>query len=225
VGDVRLPDESYWLRVLDNRESFESRPSKLGVCAEGATGLGISQNICEAYTWLCKVYQPGDRIFLFGFSRGAFTVRSLSGMIYHVGLMKSEYVSDVPLHYKRYRDWSKEIGAKAESDKEKRAQNIIKDSERIHERDKLRIHFLGVWDTVAALGIPLWGWSFEIFRIRTAFHDPTLVPIIDNAYHSVAMDELRSSFMPVLLKAPPENIAKPKFEQLWFRGAHADVGS
>src|SRR5262249_35807224 len=126
--------------------------------------------------------------------------------------------------YKRYRQWSKEIGENAESDKEKRAQNIIKDSERIHDRDKLRIHFLGVWDTVAALGIRLGGWSFEIFRIRTAFHDPTLVPIIDNAYHAVAMDELRSSFMPILLKAPPESISKPRFEQLWFRGAHADIG-
>jgi uncharacterized protein (DUF2235 family) len=198
--------------------------SKLGVLIEGGTGLGISQNICEAYTWLCKVYQPGDRIFLFGFSRGAFTVRSLSGMIYHVGLMKSEYVSDVPLHYKRYRDWSKEVGNRAESSPDKRAVNIIKESDKLHDKNQLRIHFLGVWDTVAALGIPLWGWSFEVFRLRTAFHDTTLVPIIDNAYHAVAMDEWRSSFMPVLLKPPPPEVAKPNFEQRWFRGAHADVG-
>ena len=221
-----------WGRLLDfvggliaSRTKGMAAPfSKLGVLIEGATGLGISQNICEAYTWLCKVYQPGDRIFLFGFSRGAFTIRSLSGMIYHVGLMKSEYVSDVPLHYKRYRDWSKEVGSHAESSRDKRAVNIITESDKLHDKNRLRIHFLGVWDTVAALGIPLWGWSFELFRLRTAFHDTTLVPMIDNAYHAVAMDEWRSSFMPVLLKAPPPEIAKPNFEQRWFRGAHADIG-
>ncbi|MBI4989381.1 MAG: DUF2235 domain-containing protein [Rhodocyclales bacterium] len=199
--------------------------AKLGVIIEGATGLGIAQNIREAYLWLSQVYQPGDRIFLFGFSRGAFQVRSLSGLLFHCGLLKPEFSGFAPELFKLY---EKERKRRQQDDTRPRwqiDQNIakLKTDGLIHDPEQFRIHFLGVWDTVAALGLPMWGWSFELFGIRTKYHDTTLVPIIEHAYHAVAMDEERSSFMPVLLRRPAYWDGKA-FEQKWFRGAHADIG-
>ena len=198
---------------------------KLGPLVEGATGLGVAENIREAYIWLCRVYAPGDRIFLFGFSRGAFQVRSLSGLIYTVGLLKSSahnYAKSAFLKYESYRP--KDIGKRDARGLTQEAKAELSDDERalFHPREHLRIRFLGVWDTVAGLGLPMWGWSFELFRIGTSYHNTTVVPCVDMACHAVAMDEHRSSFMPVLLKAPEG--FEGELEQKWFRGAHADVG-
>jgi len=198
---------------------------KLGPLIEGATGLGVAENIREAYVWLCRVYAPGDRIFLFGFSRGAFQVRSLSGLIHVVGLLKSSAHNYSQTAFDKYRNFRP-----TQSEKQHVRGNIaeervfLSDSERalFHDREKLRIHFLGVWDTVAGLGLPMWGWSFEIFRVNTSYHNTAVVPSVEHAYHAVAMDEFRSSFMPVLLKRPAG--FQGQFEQKWFRGSHADVG-
>lgn len=198
---------------------------KLGPLVEGATGLGVSENIREAYAWLCRVYAPGDRIFLFGFSRGAFQVRSLSGLIHTVGLLKSSAHNFAPSAFDKYEHFRpRDIGkADARGDTREPKAELTRDEEALfHDRDALRIHFLGVWDTVAGLGLPMWGWSFELFRIHTSFHNTTVVPCVDHACHAVAMDEHRSSFMPILLK-PPANF-KGQLEQKWFRGAHADIG-
>lgn len=198
---------------------------KLGPLVEGATGLGVAENIREAYTWLCRVYAPGDRIFLFGFSRGAFQVRSLSGLIYTVGLLKSSAHNYARTAFRKYEQFRpRNIGkdhARGDT-REARAHLSDDEAELFHDHDALRIHFLGVWDTVAGLGLPMWGWSFELLRIRTSYHNTTVVPCVDHAYHAVAMDEHRSSFMPILLKAPAN--FKGVLEQRWFRGAHADVG-
>lgn len=199
---------------------------KLGPLIEGATGLGVAQNIREAYSWLSRVYSPGDRIFLLGFSRGALQVRSLSGLIHCVGLLRSSAHNYAPLAFAKYRDHCRKT-RRAPADRDARIQ-LDKDEEKLFHRrgdecgvGGLQIHFLGVWDTVAGLGLPMWGWSFELYRFRTNYHSSAAVPIIVHAYHAVAMDEHRSSFMPVLMHNPGKI---PHFEQVWFRGAHADVG-
>lgn len=197
---------------------------KLGAIVEGATGLGVAQNIREAYCWLSQVYRPGDRIYLFGFSRGAFQVRSLSGALFHCGLLKPEYISYAGELFKLY---ARERKRPRQNDTRPRWQQDeelgrLHAADMFQKPDQFSVHFLGVWDTVAGLGLPMWGWSFELFGIRTKYHDTTLVPIIEHACHAVAMDEERSSFMPVLLKRPEK--WNGKFEQRWFRGAHADVG-
>lgn len=198
---------------------------KLGPLIEGATGLGVAENIREAYVWLCRVYAPGDRIFLFGFSRGAFQVRSLSGLIHTVGLLKSSAHNYSRTAFDKYRQFRPSRSDKRDvrgNVAEERAPLAPDERALFHDHDKLRIHFLGVWDTVAGLGLPMWGWSFELFRISTSYHNAAVVPSVDNACHAVAMDEFRSSFMPVLLKRPAG--FSGQLEQQWFRGAHADVG-
>lgn len=198
---------------------------KLGPLIEGATGLGVAENIREAYVWLCRVYAPGDRIFLFGFSRGAFQVRSLSGLIHTVGLLKSSAHNYSRTAFDKYRKFRPKRSDKQHvrgDVAEERAHLDADELALFHDREQLRIHFLGVWDTVAGLGLPMWGWSFELFRINTQYHNTAVVPSVAHAFHAVAMDEFRSSFMPVLLKRPAGFTGK--LEQKWFRGAHADVG-
>lgn len=169
------------------------------------------------------MYAPGDRIFLIGFSRGAFQAQP-SGLIHTVGLLKS---SATTIRARRSTSTGnsaqRAVTSKTCAAMSPRSAPIDADEIALfHDREQLRIHFLGVWDTVAGLGLPMWGWSFELFRINTQYHNTAVVPSVAHAFHAVAMDEFRSSFMPVLLKRPAGFTGK--LEQKWFRGAHADVG-
>jgi len=178
---------------------------------DGITGLGISKNIVEAYTFLVENFEPGDRIFLFGFSRGAFTVRSLAGLIRTAGILERNAVARVKDAYELYRSrdpitFPNEVGAR-----------LFRRTYALE--DITPIHFIGVWDTVGALGNPL----YAKLGPRIQFHDTDLSSYVTHAYHAVAINELRSKFAPTLwYQRNP--VAAQTLEQRWFVGAHADVG-
>ncbi|MBX3669840.1 MAG: DUF2235 domain-containing protein [Rhodocyclaceae bacterium] len=186
----------------------------------GGTGKGLEANIKSAYRELCDHYVPGDAIYMFGFSRGAYTVRSLCGFIAACGLLKSAALPDgAQLWAAIDRLFMNGYRRKAETRQE-------------WDRDGLPFHtpaaapvpirFLGVWDTVGALGIPD---DLALLNLIDnlhdfTFHDTGLGDSIQSARHAVALDEMRATFQPTLWNAAAERDAK----ELWFPGAHSDVG-
>ncbi|GAB1545330.1 DUF2235 domain-containing protein [Scytonema sp. NUACC21] len=180
----------------------------------GATGSGIDKNIQDGYRFLCLNYVPGDEIYLFGFSRGAYTVRSLAGMIYCSGLQSRSYISEAPEAYELYRN----RGIKP------------KDQEAVDYRqehgERVPIKLLGCFDTVGALGIPPLAISLGIgaqFNQRYKFHDTTLNPCIENALHAMALDEFRDAFTVTPMTKNPK-AENQRVRQVWFPGEHGCVG-
>ena len=175
----------------------------------GAFGVGLSENIRQGYAKLAEKYAEGDEVWIFGFSRGAYTARSLVGMIRNAGLLKPEHKELIPEAYSLYR--TRDGGADSEN-----AVFFRREFSR-----EVRVHFLGVWDTVGALGIPLQ--SFNWFnRGFYQFHDTELSGIVANAFHAVAIDEHRESYSATLWE--PKEKPNQRVEQVWFAGAHANVG-
>ena len=184
----------------------------------GALGVGLFENICHAYRFLALNYDPHDEIFVFGFSRGAYTARSLVGMIGCVGLLTRESLIDghLPEAVRRYRrrrpDRRTFHGASDERFRE------------VNSHDDVRVRFLGVFDTVGALGVP-----GAIGRAHQ-FHDVTLSPQVEHARHAVAIDEHRIKFEPALWESSPAGVTdtagrqRQSVKQVWFEGAHSDVG-
>jgi uncharacterized protein (DUF2235 family) len=174
----------------------------------GAFGRGLSENIRQGYAWLCRKYQDGDQIYVFGFSRGAYTARSLVGLIRKCGILRNPHEMNVRKAYDLYRD-----------------KNVAPDDPdavvfRLDYSRETRVRFIGVWDTVGALGIPASHVPFS--RDYYRFHDTELSKIVDHAYHAVAVDEHRKDYAVALwTKIKPEN---REVEQRWFIGAHANVG-
>jgi uncharacterized protein (DUF2235 family) len=183
----------------------------------GATGLGLSDNIINAYKFIVWNYEPGDELYLMGFSRGAYTVRSLAGMIRRCGILKIQDLRLIQEAYNFYRDPSHESRAGGERSESFIARNSYPDTE---------IKFLGVWDTVGALGIP--HTKFRMWnRKRYKFHDLTLSHIIKHAYQAMAIDEHRSLFDVNLWRQSKhaiENNVEQFVEQRWFAGVHCNVG-
>lgn len=180
----------------------------------GATGLGIDQNIQDAYRFLCLNYVPGDEIYLFGFSRGAYTVRSLAGMIYCSGLLERPHINRAPEAYELYRNRNVKPKDKVSVDY------------RNAYGDRVPITLLGCFDTVGALGIPgIAGFSKlqEQLNKRYSFHDTTLSKVIQNALHAVAIDENRESFSVTPMKKHPEAESQ-RVVQVWFPGVHGCIG-
>ena len=175
----------------------------------GMLGLGIDKNIQDAYRFLVHNYSDGDELFLFGFSRGAYTARSLAGFIRNAGLLRKLHANLIPAAYKMYRQRAGPDVPKA------------LEFRREHSSD-VRIRFIGVWDTVGALGVPSQIFEAMGANRRYAFHDTSLSRIIDHACHAVAIDEKRIDFEPTLwTQAPKEG---QTIEQQWFAGVHGDVG-
>ncbi len=174
-----------------------------------AIGRGINRQIRRAYGYLSSRYRPGDRIFLMGYSRGAYAVRSLAGVIDLVGLLRAEEATErnirnVYRHYERSPD--------SESAQAFR---------RSHCHDSTEIEMIGVWDTVKSLGINapvLWRLSEHLH----AFHNHNLSGIVKNGFHALARDESRMAYAPVLWTSD-ESFAG-RVEQVWFPGTHGDVG-
>lgn len=183
-----------------------------------ATGLGIDKNIQDAYRFLSFNYDQGDEIYLFGFSRGAYTVRSLAGMIYCSGLLSRSNVTMASKAYELYR--KREISPKHPEAKSFR-ENYGKD-----KGDRVPITLLGCFDTVGALGVPLVPAlkKFETkLKTKYKFHDTTLNKDIENALHAVAIDEIREVFDVTLMKKNPD-APNQKLRQVWFPGEHGCIG-
>ena len=173
-----------------------------------AFGRGLSENIQQGYRWLAQKHRANDEIYVFGFSRGAYTARSLVGLIRKCGILNSADEASVARAYDLYRD-------KGVAPDDERAVAF-----RASESREVRVKFIGVWDTVGALGIPASHVPFG--RDRYRWHDTDLSKIVDYAYHAIATDENREDYaVAVWTKIKPQNIA---VEQKWFVGAHANVG-
>jgi uncharacterized protein (DUF2235 family) len=187
----------------------------------GAFGWGIDQNIQDAYRFLCLNYNPGDEIYLFGFSRGAYTVRSLAGLIRCAGgLLPRNEVRQTPKVYNIYRS---HIHKDNQKDLERKTKEMQKVSSRMQS---VRITLLGCWDTVGSLGIPqtIPLLSKQVNK-KYQFHDHQLSNIIDNALHAVAIDERRKVFDVTPMEQSQNNIARnQKLRQVWFPGDHGCVG-
>lgn len=170
----------------------------------GMFGLGLGKNIRQAYAWLVRNYREDTELFIFGFSRGAYTARSLAGLIGRCGIAHAPSGPDP----ERLAERAYAIYRSSQHDNEE-AQRFRKT-----EAQEVRIHFLGVWDTVGALGVPS-------VQFAEKFHNTALGANVNNAYHAVAIDEHRKAYDVVLWSGNPGNA---KMEQRWFPGAHANIG-
>jgi len=172
-------------------------------------GRGINRQIQRVYGWLSSRYKPGDRIFLFGYSRGAFAVRSLAGVIDRVGLVKKQCGTErmVREAYRHYRfNTDPETAAKFAA---------------TYCHAHVPIEMIGVFDTVKSLGFRA-PFVVRWEEVKHAFHDHSLGPHVKHGFHALALDESREAFAPVLWQCPPEH--QGVVEQVWFHGSHGDIG-
>ncbi|MBN1782827.1 DUF2235 domain-containing protein [bacterium] len=198
----------------------------------GVLGTGLSENVRQAYQWLMEHYEPGDEVYIFGFSRGAYTARSLAGMIAKCGLLKPGAPMPVCQVFERYRKASAETplyhleyeARHGRTDFSLEERWLLKYSKRID------IQFIGVWDTVGALGIPI-GRIPGLSSKTMFFHHTRLSKIYKHAVQALAVDEHRPVFRASLwTKFIPKDDhgqdASPvsAVEQRWFVGSHSNVG-
>lgn len=178
----------------------------------GALGHGLEDNVLEAYRFLVGNYEDGDELFVFGFSRGAYTARSLVGMIRKCGILKRTSVREYRRAVALYRS--------AIERPETEAARGFRAAHSICAED-VPVKFVGVWDTVGSLGIPLRGLRW-LSRRKHQFHDTELSRLVERAYHALAIDEHRAPFAPTLWA---DRAKSGQFvEQVWFAGAHSDIG-
>lgn len=186
---------------------------------EGATGSGISKNILQAYKFLIDNYEPGDKLFLFGFSRGAFTVRSLAGLIRNSGILQKDSAAMIDKAYELYK--SRDLSTHPD------AIQPILFRKSFAVQDITPVRFIGVWDTVGSLGNPLFvnnvlsKYSLSI-RMNN-FHDTDLSSTVDYAYQALAIDEKRRNFKPTVWRKQ-EKSGDQVLEQVWFVGVHSNIG-
>ena len=212
-----------------------------------AFGIGVKRNVLTLYKFLCRNYQEGDKIFAFGFSRGAFTIRVLVGLINYVGLVSYNTEAELDRnalaayrahrkHAFKVRPWLVWVRVlRFLRDTGVRIWNAIADRKQFSEvkKNPVRIHFVGVWDTVAAYGLPIvelthavndWVWPLT-------FAQRNLPLCVDNARHALSLDDERTTFFPTLWDENWEHdfinkkqVSHGRLKQVWFVGSHADVG-
>lgn len=177
--------------------------------AGGAVGMGLARAVRDSYSFLASNYCDGDEIFLLGFSRGAYTARSIGGLIGWAGLLHKRDMDHFAALWESYRLRSDPGREDVRKYFPNRHQNVP-------------VQCIGVWDTVGALGIP--GNLDQLFTKFYQFHDTTLGPHVRHAYHALALDERRVDFTPTLWTLPAGPAAGQTLEQMWFAGAHSNVG-
>jgi uncharacterized protein (DUF2235 family) len=181
----------------------------------GSFGDGLAGNIRRAYKFLSFHYKKGDQIFVFGFSRGAYTARSLVGYVAAAGLLKRDNCT-AELEAKAW-----EYYRTAPNDRMPGVWSEL--TPFVNDRKELRIDCLGVFDTVGALGVPL-PHFYRINRERYEFHNVELSSITNVNLHALAIDEHREPFEAAIWRKPKFKSYATVTEQVWFAGAHADIG-
>jgi uncharacterized protein (DUF2235 family) len=180
----------------------------------GAFGVGLSRNVLDGYRFLVDNYEPDDKLYFFGFSRGAYTARSLAGLVRNSGILRPEERDRIRDAYALYR----------RPDKDSLPGSIAAELfRRSHSYGDTYIDFVGVWDTVGALGIPIDGFRLPLLSRLWRFHDTTLSRYVRHAYHALAIDERRRPFRPTLWDQN-KGAQNQTLEQVWFAGVHSDVG-
>uniref|UniRef100_A0A7S1XHT8 T6SS Phospholipase effector Tle1-like catalytic domain-containing protein n=1 Tax=Compsopogon caeruleus TaxID=31354 RepID=A0A7S1XHT8_9RHOD len=177
--------------------------------AGGGLGIGIDQNIQQLYSFLSWNYNEGDEIYMFGFSRGAYTVRSLAGLMNHSGLTPRSELQWVKEAYDLYREKVPIDSDEARAFRE--AHGV-----------RVPIKLLACFDTVGALGLPFDDAASKRINERYEFHDTNLSKLIENAIHMLSIDEERKAFFPTKMNAHPE--VGNQLTQLYFPGTHGGVG-
>ena len=204
----------------------------------GALGIGLSRNARQLYTHLVHSYTPGDKIYVFGFSRGAYTVRTLAGFILETGILdREQFNSESELShyvngaYKAYRRkyktltsslWRPLFGWLTRSTYGFTDLEQIRN--RTHNDGKAEIQFIGVWDTVSALAVPykVLADFIDRFIFKFKFPDNNLHENVSKACHAISIDDKRKTFHPELWNEV--NDERNRIEQVWFAGVHANVG-
>jgi len=189
--------------------TFGSWMSRL---SDGYTGTGVSRNILEAYRFVVENHEPGDQFFLFGFSRGAFTVRSLAGLIRTCGILRSNALDALPKAFLLYR--ARTPGTHPRE----REATLFRRTYAVE--DVTPIEFIGVWDTVGALGNPL---LFGNLSPGNRFHDTDLSTKVRHAFQALAIDEKRRLFQAALWHQQRDAVGQ-QLEQTWFCGTHSNIG-
>lgn len=214
----------------------------------GVFGAGLVSNVREAYRFLIFNYDPGDEIYVFGFSRGAFSARTFIGFVRHVGPLSRLHVARIDEALQLYEQ--RLHGADGAGEKMRKFRSDYAAAVCIGDEDDLwrcqnvpgytkgqapplRIRYLGVWDTVEALGVPGMLWISRFTNRGNAFHDPSITGFVESVRHAVAIDERRSTFPATLCgdlgalnaakgKAPDSPDAP--YQEKWFPGVHGSVG-
>lgn len=200
--------------ITGSQSLFRSLGDSIEKIGGGAFGWGIDEKIEAAYIFLCLNYEPEDEIYLFGFSRGAYTVRSLAGLISCSGLLQRPDIDKTADAYSVYRQRGTE-----------KRQQKAQEFQREHNTQSVEINFLGCWDTVGALGIPNFTPLLlidELFNVKYQFHDNELSSIVKNARHAIAIDEKTPGFEVAIMK--PSRDFNGSLQQVWFPGNHGCIG-
>ncbi len=239
-----------WNQVSDNTNVWRFRalfsPASADGCAQrayystglgtkfgekisgGMFGAGIDTAITSAYEWLMEHYTPGDDIFIFGFSRGAYTARSLSGFVLKCGLLQSGAPLGVNQLFMRYRRRNQRtIWELLDAQGQGQTDFSFEEGWMLKYAQAVPVKFIGVFDTVGELGVPF-PWFHRLFGSAYEFLNTGLRQKNEYAFHALAIDEHRKAFAPTLWSNQGATNAKPRLiertEQRWFVGAHANVG-
>ncbi|ERF68818.1 hypothetical protein EPUS_06262 [Endocarpon pusillum Z07020] len=197
----------------------------------GSTGLGLAEHIREAYSFICNNYETGDEIILIGFSRGAFTARSIATLIGAIGLLNRQ---GLIYFYQIFQDWQHQMKPNWKSSYPKEP---WENRPPVHKpeygrklleleltRPNIPVKAIGVWDTVGALGIPMVAFLPQPKSSEFAFVDTKIEPHIEHAFQALALDERRRTFQPTIWEKPEGQEWPLTMKQCWFPGVHSDVG-
>lgn len=227
--DQGAPPQNERLQVAFHEDGVGTESFKLLRIIGGAFGWGITRNLEKLYAFLVQHYEPGDDIFLFGFSRGAYTVRLLASIVASCGIADRKNYSPSQiawLAHEAVRAYKRETSGILGFFKRFDAQDF---KQKYARRDasgspEARIKCVGVWDTVDAVGLPFdeltaaFKWCFPL-----RFQDNTMSTAVENGIHALSLDDARRSFHPVLWDEPPAD-PRQTIVQTWFAGVHSNVG-
>ncbi|HEY4263924.1 MAG TPA: DUF2235 domain-containing protein [Micropepsaceae bacterium] len=212
----------------------------------GSIGKGLDDKILNAYIALCLNFSPCDRIFIFGFSRGAYTARSLAGLLRRCWILRREHVGEADRAMDLYRNSTSEAPEVAKFKEDfcypadafigQRGADPVDTAKQLNAAPAFwgHLQYVGVWDTVGSLGIPTALPFSSLVDNKYRFHDTTLSRFVLSARHAVSIDERRSTFVPTLwdnidslnINAFAGNLPYEKrpYQQIWFPGRHSGVG-
>lgn len=246
--DIHLENTKQVTLYDDGVGTQSFNPLKL---LSGAIGLGLSKNVIQLYAELAHLYNPGDNIYLFGFSRGAFTVRTLAGLIYQCGVLDHDCKSEEELRNRAKEAYyafrcrklavlerlfcnfigfllPKRCCKKADLEMVRKNYALHHKTFKAHPDSEFSIippiKMIGVWDTVSAMGFPVKEISdfINLIFFRFKFENQDLADNVNRACHALSIDDERKTFHPLLWNEN-EN-TQPIIEQVWFAGVHANVG-
>lgn len=184
----------------------------------GGFGIGLSHNSRKAYEFLSRNHAPGDEVYLFGFSRGAYTVRRTVGMLRKCGLARNADKATIREAHAVY----EKRESRAEGGADSKAALAFREK---HDAGRIPVRLLGVWDTVGSHGIAGVLGQLGSSMSRARFHDRVLSSDVEHACHAVAIDECRRLFQPTLFRQSRTGAERGHLlEQSWFAGVHSNVG-